>query len=53
MKTFGVAEINHLESETQGHIEEIERTGYTVLPGVLSGAELEVARVKPDQIYRT
>ena len=53
VRTFGVKEVNRLESETHGHIEEIELVGYTVLPGVLSDAELEVARVKIDQIYQT
>jgi len=52
VRTFGVKEANRLESETHGHIEEIELVGYTVLPGVLSDAELEVARVKIDQIYQ-
>jgi ectoine hydroxylase-related dioxygenase (phytanoyl-CoA dioxygenase family) len=53
VKTFGVKESTRLESTTHGHIEEIKLVGYTVLPGVLSDAEIGVARVKIDQIYQT
>jgi ectoine hydroxylase-related dioxygenase (phytanoyl-CoA dioxygenase family) len=53
VRTYGVKETHRLESEMHSHIEEITRQGYTVLPGVLSDAELEQARLKIDQIYET
>lgn len=53
VRAYGVKEVNRLESEMHGHVEEIARDGYTVLPGVLSDAELETARAKIDQIYET
>lgn len=53
VRAYGVKEVNRLESEMHGHAEEIARDGYTILPGVLSEAELATARAKLDQVYET
>lgn len=51
VRAYGVKEANRLASEMDRHAEEIARDGFTVLPGVLSDAELVEARRKIDQIY--
>lgn len=51
VRAYGVKEKHRLESEFDGYVEEIKRDGYTVLPDVLSEAELEEARAKLDRIY--
>jgi hypothetical protein len=53
IKTFGIKEFNRPSSEIDLRAEEIQLSGYTILPQVMSGAELEAARSKLDRIYQT
>jgi ectoine hydroxylase-related dioxygenase (phytanoyl-CoA dioxygenase family) len=53
IKTFGIKEFNRPSSEIDLRAEEIQLSGYTILPEVMSGAELEAARSKLDRIYQT
>jgi hypothetical protein len=53
IKTFGIKEFSRPSSEIDLRAEEIQLSGYTILPEVMSGAELEAARSKLDRIYQT
>lgn len=48
---YGVRESNAATSEADKSVEEIRISGYTVVAGVLSEAELEIIRSKLDEIY--
>lgn len=51
VKTFGVKEFSHTSSDLERHVEEIKLAGYSILPDVLSSAEVNEARGKIDRIY--
>lgn len=51
VKTFGVKEFSRPASEVERHAEEIRLSGYTVLGGVLTPAEVEEARAGIDRVY--
>jgi ectoine hydroxylase-related dioxygenase (phytanoyl-CoA dioxygenase family) len=51
VKTFGVKEFNSADTQLDQSVEEIKVLGYSIVPGVLSAAELLVARKKIDQVY--
>ncbi len=53
VKSFGVKEFSRPASDVDGCVEEIKLVGYTILPDLLSGAELEEMRHKMDSIYQT
>lgn len=49
---FGVREFTSADSEVEQHAENIRVLGYTIVPGVLSGEELERARTGIDDVYQ-
>jgi ectoine hydroxylase-related dioxygenase (phytanoyl-CoA dioxygenase family) len=53
VKTFGIKEFNRSSSDVDARAEEIRLAGYTILPDVMSGEEIEAARSKLDRIYQT
>jgi ectoine hydroxylase-related dioxygenase (phytanoyl-CoA dioxygenase family) len=53
VRTFGVKEFSRVASALDAHVEAIKLAGYTILPDVLSAAELTAARQKMEQIYHT
>lgn len=52
VKTFGVREFSCPSSIVGKHVEEIRLLGYSIMPGLLSESELELARNKIDEIYQ-
>lgn len=49
---YGVQEFSETNSQTALSAEEIRVSGFTILPGVLTEAELETIRQKFDEIYQ-
>ena len=51
IRVFGVKEFSEASSDVEQHIEDIKLVGYTIVPDALSTSELELARLKVDEIY--
>lgn len=52
VKTFGVREFTKPLTAADRSVEEIKLTGYSIVPSVLSNAELEQARTGIDRVYQ-
>src|SRR5437762_1153434 len=50
-KSYGVRESTKLASETDRSVEEIRISGYSIVPAVLSGDELDIIRQKLEKTY--
>ena len=52
IKTFGIKEFTPPLSEIDQHVEEIKLVGYSLVPGAIPEAELDLARDKIDRTYQ-
>jgi ectoine hydroxylase-related dioxygenase (phytanoyl-CoA dioxygenase family) len=51
MKGYGITAKASVENKIQGHIEEFQILGYTIIEGVLSESELDDIRIELDRVY--
>jgi ectoine hydroxylase-related dioxygenase (phytanoyl-CoA dioxygenase family) len=49
--SYGIVNQVHADSELDEQLEELRINGYTIIPKVLSDAELQTARTKLDEVY--
>jgi len=53
LKSYGIRQSTQLQSDVDRYREEIVINGFTVVPGVLEGSELDEARKRIDAVYAT
>src|SRR5262245_5119917 len=51
-RVYGVSRQTITDTPQEQHLEELAFMGYTVLEAILTSHELEIARLKLDEVYR-